>query len=214
VEQSSLAKAFPELELSALELVDRLLDKGVVLAGEATISVAEVDLVYLGLNLVLSGVERLQQAGASNGAAGGAPPAPSRPLPAPPVGPSAPRTAGPAHAPPAGTAPAPAVVPPAPASSAAPRELGGLLPEHVDVDPDDVERGLAKLVLTVVELLRQVLERQAVRRMEGGSLTDAQVERMGLALLRLEERMTALTRSFGLEQRDLNLSLGPLGRLL
>src|SRR5207249_8947310 len=100
---------------------------------------------------------------------------------------------------------------PAPASSAAPRELGGLLPERVDVDPDDVERGLAKLVLTVVELLRQVLERQAVRRMEGGSLTDAQVERMGLALLRLEERMIALTRTFGLEQRDLNLSLRPLG---
>jgi hypothetical protein len=67
--------------------------------------------------------------------------------------------------------------------------------------------------LTLIELLRKVLEHQAVRRMEGGSLTDEEVERLGLALLRLHERMGELKRTFGLSDDDLNIDLGPLGRL-
>ena len=76
------------------------------------------------------------------------------------------------------------------------------------------EQGLARLVLTLVELLRQVLERQAVRRMDGGSLADEDLERMGIALLELEQKMTELREIFGLEEADLNLDLGPLGRLI
>ncbi|TME91592.1 MAG: gas vesicle protein K [Chloroflexi bacterium] len=92
--------------------------------------------------------------------------------------------------------------------------LRGILPEHVDVDPDGVEQGLAKLVLALVEFLRQLLERQAVRRMEGGTLSDDEIERMGLALMRLEEKVHQIARSFGLDPAELNLGLGPLGKLL
>ena len=94
------------------------------------------------------------------------------------------------------------------------QELRGVLPERVDVDPDGVEQGLAKLVLTLIELLRQLLERQAVRRMEGGSLTDEEVERMGVALMRLDEKMGELAAQFGLRREELNIDLGPLGELL
>ena len=93
-------------------------------------------------------------------------------------------------------------------------QLQGALPVRVDVDPEGVEQGLAKLVLTLVELIRQLLERQAVRRMEGGSLTDEQVERLGLALQRLEAKMGDLCRVFGIDPDELNINLGPLGDLL
>ena len=91
-----------------------------------------------------------------------------------------------------------------------PRERRGRL----DADREDVARGLAQLVLTLVELLRQLMERQALRRMEQGTLTDEQVERLGETFMKLEQRMEELKREFGLEDRDLNLNLGPLGDLL
>jgi Gas vesicle protein K len=88
------------------------------------------------------------------------------------------------------------------------------LPRRIDADPERVERGLAQLVLTLVELLRQLMERQAVRRVDHGRLTEDEVERLGLAFMRLDERMAELKREFGLEDADLNLDLGPLGRLV
>lgn len=91
--------------------------------------------------------------------------------------------------------------------------LANALPERINADPDKVEQGLARLVLTVIELLRRVLEHQAVRRMDGGKLTDEQVERLGLALLRLNERMGELKDTFGLTDDDLSIDLGPLGEL-
>jgi len=94
------------------------------------------------------------------------------------------------------------------------RQVRGALPDRIDVDPDGIEQGLAQLVLTLIEFLRQVLERQAVRRMEGGSLTDEEVERVGLALMKLEEKVHELAENFGLRPSDLNINLGPLGDLL
>jgi uncharacterized protein YjiS (DUF1127 family) len=87
-------------------------------------------------------------------------------------------------------------------------------PRRVNADPEQVERGLAQLVLTLVELLRQLMERQALRRMEQDTLTDEEVERMGETFMKLEQRMQELKEHFGLEDRDLNLNLGPLGDLL
>jgi CRISPR/Cas system-associated endonuclease Cas1 len=81
-------------------------------------------------------------------------------------------------------------------------------------DPQATERGLASLVLTVVELLRQLMERQAVRRVEEGSVSGEQAERLGCTLMRLDERMDELVEEFGLEREDLNIDLGPLGTLL
>jgi hypothetical protein len=83
-----------------------------------------------------------------------------------------------------------------------------------DADREDVARGLAQLVLTVIELLRQLMERQAIRRVEAGGLSDEQVERLGQALMALEQRMDELKQDFGLTDEDLNLNLGPLGNLL
>jgi uncharacterized protein YjiS (DUF1127 family) len=97
------------------------------------------------------------------------------------------------------------------------RELEGTqsaLPRRIEADPENVERGLAQLVLTLIELLRQLMERQALRRMEAGNLTDVEIERLGETFMKLEQRMHELTEHFGLDQRDLNLNLGPLGDLL
>lgn len=88
------------------------------------------------------------------------------------------------------------------------------LPQRIACSPENIEQGMAKLVLSLIELLRQLLERQAIRRMEGGSLSDQQVEEMGEALMKLEAKIHELSTHFGLTPQDLNLDLGPLGRLL
>jgi hypothetical protein len=88
------------------------------------------------------------------------------------------------------------------------------LTRRVNADPENVERGLAQLVLTIVELLRQIMERQALRRIDGGDLTEEEVERLGRTFMELDKRMTELREQFGLDQEDLNLRLGPLGNLL
>src|SRR3954464_8425783 len=93
-------------------------------------------------------------------------------------------------------------------------QIGEAFPRRIDADAEKVERGLAQLVLTLVELLRQLMERQALRRMEGGNLTDEQLDRLGETFMKLDQRMTELKAEFGLEDRDLNLNLGPLGNLL
>jgi hypothetical protein len=85
---------------------------------------------------------------------------------------------------------------------------------RLQTDPDTVERDLVKLVLTLVELIRQLMERQAIRRVEGGGLSEDQVEQLGLALMRLDEAMGRLKDHFDLDDHDLNLDLGPLGPLL
>lgn len=92
--------------------------------------------------------------------------------------------------------------------------LGDVFPRRVDADPEKVERGLAQLVLTLIELLRQLMERQALRRMEQGALDDEEIERLGETFMLLADRMEQLKASFGLEDADLNLDLGPLGNLL
>ncbi|SEM78039.1 gas vesicle protein K [Nonomuraea pusilla] len=119
--------------------------------------------------------------------------------------------------------------PAGPAMSAEPAELAEPAdsterPEHgrqarkprlrIDTDAEAVQRDLSRLVLTLVELVRQLVERQSVRRMEQGNLTDEQVEQLGLTLMRLEEAMDELCERFDLSPSDLNLDLGPLGTLL
>jgi hypothetical protein len=85
---------------------------------------------------------------------------------------------------------------------------------RVNADPENLEKGLAQLVLTVIELLRQLMERQAIRRVEGGTLSAAEVERLGRTFMALAERMAELKTVFGLTDEDLNLDLGPLGQLM
>jgi hypothetical protein len=86
--------------------------------------------------------------------------------------------------------------------------------QRINSDPESVERGLVSLVLTLVELLRQLMERQAIRRVDHGDLTDEQIERIGTTLMLLEEKMDELREHFDLKPEDLNIDLGPLGPLL
>jgi hypothetical protein len=92
--------------------------------------------------------------------------------------------------------------------------IDAALRRRVNADPEGLEKGLAQLVMTLVELLRQLMERQALRRIEGGTLSDEEVERLGLTFMRLAERMEELKEVFGLRDEDLNLNLGPLGDLM
>ena len=86
--------------------------------------------------------------------------------------------------------------------------------QRINTDPENLERGLAQLVLTLIELLRQLMERQALRRVEAGSLSEEEVERLGRTFMALAERMEELKEIFGLTDADLNLNLGPLGDLM
>lgn len=92
-------------------------------------------------------------------------------------------------------------------------KLSRSLPDHINAQPDSAGAELARLVLTLVEVVRKVLEHQAVRRMDSGTLSPEQIERLGLALLRLHERMDELKSAFGLRDEELDIDLGPLGRL-
>lgn len=87
------------------------------------------------------------------------------------------------------------------------------IPDRISADPEAVENGLARLVLSIIELVRRLLEKQALRRMDSGNLTEEEIERLGAALMKLEEKMMEMKKVFGLEDDDLNLSLGPVRTL-
>lgn len=187
-----------ERETTLLDLLDRLLDKGVVVAGDLTLSVAEVDLIFASLRLVVTSVDKIwevQERGAATGNGG----------------------RGPEPVPPRESEKAPSLAEPdLPAEegdSSAPAEERGVSAD-ADFDPDKAADGLARLVLTLVELIRQLLEREALRRMERGTLTPQETERLGQAFRLMEEKMQQMREAFHLQEEDLNLDLGPLGRLI
>ena len=93
------------------------------------------------------------------------------------------------------------------------RRTASLRPARWNADPEEVQRSVARLVLTLIEFLRQLFEKQAIRRMEQGTLTDEETEKLGVALMRLEETVRDLAGRFNLTPDELNLDLGPLGRL-
>ena len=95
-----------------------------------------------------------------------------------------------------------------------PKQVKDTNPERIDIDPENVEKGLAKLVLTLIELIRKLLEKQAIRRVEAGSLSEEQIEKVGETLMKLENKMKELKEIFGLKDEELNINLGPLGDLI
>lgn len=190
--------------VSLCETLDRLLETGVVLLGGDTISVAEIDLIYVGVQLVVTSIHQTQGAPdesmgdrdsrhdveaegdhANSGQIRGAAANSSTSL-APPSGVTTKRAQPADELPPRGE----------PSSNQ--REL----------------QGLAKLVLTVMKLLHELLERQGIRRIETGSLSLAEIERLGLTLMQQSEALDRLRKEFGFQSQDLNLDLGPLGKLL
>jgi Gas vesicle protein K len=101
--------------------------------------------------------------------------------------------------------------------SRGPRRVGssvGAARPRINLDPDEVKNGLAQLVLTLVKLLHELMEKQAIRRIESGRLSEAECERLGLTLMRQSEQIDTLREAFGLSPEDLNIDLGPLGKLL
>lgn len=170
--------------VTLFDLLDRTINKGVVVEGQVMLTVADIDLVMLKLRLLLSGVETLNQG-------------------SPRLNGERKRVSQPAKL----------------VAEVASPELNEQLQEilgskRVKMEPEKVEKGLAKLVLTLVELLRRLMESQALRRMEGGSLTDEEVERLGMTFERLDKRLNELKTVFGLSDEELNLELGPLGKLM
>ncbi len=93
-------------------------------------------------------------------------------------------------------------------------KIQGALPKRIDANPKNVEKGLAKLVLTLIELIRKLLEKQAMRRIDAGSLSEEEIERVGQTLMKLENKMQELKEIFGLKDEELNINLGPLGDLM
>ena len=187
----------PRIELA--EVLNHVLDKGVVLRGEVMLAVADIDLIKLDLGLLLTAVESAMRT----------PPARLRR-----AGLTAPgEAASDAFGPTAESAVLEALPAPKDAPITPLEQVAEALPPRLNTDPDKVENGLAKLVLTLIEVLRKVLEHQAVRRMEGGHLSDAEIEKLGVALLRLNDRMQEMKGIFGLTDDDLQIDLGPLGNL-
>ena len=200
------------LDLS--DVLNTVLDRGAVVHGEVTIAVADVDLIRLNIGLLLQAIATAESRSPRDGSGE------SRSLAAA-MGalsyPDAQHTGAPVLANallPHSGAPADAAVP-RPAESTL-TSLNGVargLPERINADATGPESGLARLVLTLIEVLRKVLEHQAVRRMEGGRLSGAEIERLGLALARLDDRMGELRNVFGISEEDLRIDLGPLGQI-
>jgi hypothetical protein len=191
--------------VTLVETLDRVLHKGAVLAGDLTLSVADVDLIFVGLRLIVASVDTARALGGT-GERRGAPRAGGC---GPALGGDGPPRGGSARVPEA----ARARDEPSPGSRVHPRPVPRAAPASGAGGPEPVERGLARLVVAVGDLLRRLMEKQALRRVEGGGLTPDEVERMGLTFLRLEETMEELKARFGLTDRDLTLDLGPLGEL-
>lgn len=166
-----------------LEVLDRVIDKGVVVDGEVMLQVADIDLVNVGLKLVLCSTERLR------GLRSGKTPLSKEELERERV-----------------------------ALKKLEQDLNQavkFVPAIVNAEsPKRAEHALAKLVLTLIELIRKLMERQAMRRISGGSLTDFEVERLGLTFKALEKKMEEMKQVFGIKDHELNLELGPLGNLM
>ncbi len=231
--REATAHVLEDADTRLVEVVDSLLERGVMLTGDVVLGLADVDLIYLKLSTLLAAADRVfrRRDGEGTGPAPGGPVAPG--------GPGAPDEAADAGGAEPAPSPSPAVASPAPATASAPSPAGpapraGVAPADAEAlrtelearsrdpatevarwnpEPDDVERSVARLVLTLVDFVRQLLERQAIRRMEEETLTPEEVERLGRALMRLEETLVEIAARFGLDPGDLNLDLGPLGKL-
>jgi len=203
--------------VSLCEALDRVINTGVVALGEVTLSVADVDLIYLGLQLVVTSIESGRELPPASAAPQSGPDLQPRliPIEEPPIR----HTATPppdAPLPPRSLAaipPSSILDPPSPPFSSAHGEEAEVV-SSPSADAGREKNGLGRLVLTLMKVLHELLKRQALRRIEGGALTPIQVERLGVTLMNQAREIERLRTDFGLPEEDLNLDLGPLGKLL
>lgn len=215
--------------VSLCEALNRILNKGVVVVGEATISVADIDLIYVGLQLVVTSIETAR--GSANGHQGsdfwGRESGPTNGKNeyteaaghsfCPQVAQSSDRNDPPLAQQKAGSAAVtdfPRMMQVDSSPLARLPQVGHGQGTRMRLQGDKAKNGLAQLVITLVKLLHEVLKRQAIRRVDGGSLSDAEIERLGVTLMRQAQEIESLRKEFGLTAEDLNIDLGPVGKLL
>lgn len=206
--------------VTLLELLDRLLDKGVVVKGELLLTVADIDLVYLNIGLLLSSVKTVKQA-ARNNSRGEAmwkswQTSPYEELLDNPSceveGNDVALMPFPHEQSQDNSEHGETIV--RNSTITVEEGLGHPFEPKANIDPRNVEKGLARLVLTLVELIRKLMEKQAVRRIDAGQLHAQEIDRVGDTFFLLDKKMEQLKQAFGLQDEDLNLDLGPLGDLL
>jgi Gas vesicle protein K/Gas vesicle protein len=205
-------------ETSLVDLVDSLIDKGVVVDGEVVLGLAGVDLIYLRLAALLAAADRVMGEVAPSTASHPADESARQPRGAP-AGRHVQAEASEAsvtlaNLPDVTASEYTAVhVRPAGGETLRPASSGEPL-SRWNPDPEEVRKGITKLVLTLAEFIKQLLERQAVRRMEAGTLTDEETERLGTALAQVEDTLREMAERAGIDPSELNLDLGPLGKLV
>lgn len=170
--------------VNLIDALDVLIEKGVVVNGDIAIRVADVDLIYLGLRLLVTSVSKAEELSGRNFSDNGRRP-------------TAQECADIAKL------------------ERQIKEIEQKIPQLIDVGTSEkAEQGLAKLVFILVELIRKLLEREAMRRMHGGTLADIEVQKLGMTFKALDRKMEELKGVFGIKDEELNLDLGPLGQLL
>lgn len=174
---------FKSKKVTLIDALDRVIDQGAYVDGEVVLRVADVDLVFIGLRLIITSVsnaERLRAGGRMGKQAN----------------------------------PTPEDLAQIQKLERQLKDIEANIPKIIEAsDPEKAEQGIAKLVLTIIELIRQLLEREAVRRVDTGTLTDMEVQKLGLTFKALEKKLEELKKVFGIKE-ELNLELGPLGNLL
>ncbi len=218
LQTTTSAQIVQSQHVTLLELLDRLLDKGVMVKGEILLTVADIDLVYLNLGVLLSSVKTVTEAASRESQREARAfswstdeinhiSTPGEEILDEPEPESRRGATEHVRGDPRETRARPLPV----ANGARPDQFLG---PKATIDPKNVEKGLAKLVLTLVDLLRKLMEKQAIRRIETSQLSATEIEALGNTFLLLDERLQQLKETFDLKDEDLNLDLGPLGELL
>ena len=176
--------------ITLIDALDKVLEKGAVIQGDVAIRVADVDLIYLGLRVILTSISKAEEMSGKNWRSFGTDYHPSR-------------------------EPTQKELEYIAKLEQEIRRSEANIPKIIDAEsPKKAELGIAKLVLTLVELLRRLMEREVMRRMQRGSLTNVEIQKLGLTFKALEKKMQELKAVFGIEDEELNLDLGPLGNLM
>lgn len=182
--KSPLGKDPKEAKVTLIEALDKVLEKGAVINGDVAIRVADIDLIYLGLRVLLCSISKAEEMS-------------GRSFPSPKREPTQQELEYLAKL------------------EREIRKAEANIPQLIDAaTPKKAEQGIAKLVLTLVELLRRLMEREVIRRIQRGTLAGVEIQRLGMTFKALEKKMEELKTVFGIEDEELNLDLGPLGNLM
>lgn len=177
-------------KVTLIDALDKVLEKGAVISGDVTIRVADVDLIYLGLRVLLTSISKAEEMSGKNLKSVGTDYYPQR-------------------------RPTQEELEYLAKLEKEIRRAEANIPRLIDADnPKKAEQGIAKLVLILVELLRRLMEKEVIRRMQRGSLSNTEIQKLGMTFKAIEKKIQELKVVFGIEDEELNLDLGPLGNLM